>query len=267
MTGPGGGRTRTTERVATGRRWRLVRADPDAVPPSVRRFMARARQRRLRAAAPWAVGGGVLALAGLLVWIVYGTAVFGVREVRVDGAEIAGPLEVRAAAGIPARRPLALVDTDEVRERVEAIAPVDQAVVSRDWPHGILIQVVERTPVAAVPAGQTVQLIDDEGVAYRQLAEAPAGLPIARLAAPGPSDVNTRAALTVLAALTDDLRAQLTEISVEAPARIKLTLAKGRTIIWGDDTENATKARVATSLLARKGDTIDVSAPDVVTIR
>ena len=33
-----------------GRNWRLVRADTDAVPSSVRRFMARARQRRLRAA-------------------------------------------------------------------------------------------------------------------------------------------------------------------------------------------------------------------------
>lgn len=275
MTGPGGGRSggRTTDRGRTadgadgGRSWRLVRADTDAVPPSVRRFMARARQRRLRAALPWAVGGGILAVAGLLAWTVYGTAVLGVRDVRVVGADIAGPVEVRAAARIADRRPLARVDLDGVRSRVEAIAPVDHAVVSRDWPHAIVIEIVERTPVAAVPAGRLYLLIDDEGIAYRQLAEPPAGLPVARLATPGPSDVNTRAALTVLGSLTGELREQLTEISVAAPARIQLTLAKGRQIVWGDDTQNATKARVATALLAQKGDTIDVSAPDVVTIR
>ena len=250
-----------------GRSWRLVRADSEAVPPSVRRFMARARQRKLRAALPWAVAGGVLVLAGAVLWLVYGTSVLGVRAVQVTGTDVAAPLEVRAVADIADRQPLALVDLDEVRDRVEGIAPVDRAVVSRDWPHTILIQIVERTPVAAVPAGTTFRLIDDEGVAYRELAEAPAGLPVVRLANPDPADPNTKAALTVLAALTDELREQLREVSVPAPARIQLSLAKGRTIVWGDDTENATKARVATSLLARKGDTIDVSAPQVVTIR
>src|SRR3954447_1206128 len=95
-----------------GRNWRWVRAYTDAVPPSVRRFMARARQRRLRAALPWVIAAGVLAFAGVLVWTVYGTAVLGVRQVRVVGAEVTTPFEVRAAAGIADRTPLARVDTD-----------------------------------------------------------------------------------------------------------------------------------------------------------
>jgi cell division protein FtsQ len=261
--GRGGGR----QPSGGGRTWRLVRADSDAVPPSVRRFMARARQRKLRAALPWAVVAGVLALAGVLTWVVYGTAVLGVRTIRVVGAEVLTPLEVRAAAAVADRQPLAGVDLGDVTSRVEALPPVDRAVVSRRWPHTIVIEVVERTPVAAVPAGQAFRLVDDEGVPFRDVREAPAGLPVARVAAPGPSDADTRAALTVLASLTDELREQLTEISVEGPARIKLTLAKGRAVVWGDDTQNETKAKVATSLLARKGDVIDVSAPDVVTIR
>jgi len=59
---------------AGGRNWRLVRANTDAVPSSARRFMARARQRRLRAAVPWAVTVGVLVVVGALAWMVYGTA-------------------------------------------------------------------------------------------------------------------------------------------------------------------------------------------------
>ena len=250
-----------------GRNWRLVRADTDAVPSSVRRFMARARQRRLRAALPWAVGAGVVLVVVLLVWMVYGTSVLGVRQVRVEGTEVLTPLEVQQAAAVPDLEPLARVDLGAVRGRVQSLAAVERAVVSRGWPGTLVIRVVERTPVAAVPAGTQFQLIDADGVAYRVVEKRPAGLPVAKLASPGVGDPNTRAALTVLAALTPGLRAQLTSISVDAPARIRLALRGGRTVIWGDDTASATKAQVATALLRQKGATIDVSAPDVVTIR
>jgi cell division protein FtsQ len=251
-----------------GRNWRLVRADTDAVPSSVRRFMARARQRRLRAVVPWAVTAGVLLVAGALIWMVYGTSVLGVRAVRVDGGGgVVTPLEVERTAAVTMRTPLARVDLNAIRARVEALPPVRRAVVSRGWPSTVVITVTERTPVAAVPAGKQFTLIDDEGVAYRTVEDVPAGLPLARLAAPSPADLNTRAALTVLAALTPDIRKQLTAISVAAPARIRLELRSDRTVVWGDDTDSGTKAQVATALLRRKGDTIDVSAPGVVTIK
>jgi cell division protein FtsQ len=251
-----------------GRNWRLVRADTDAVPSSVRRFMARARKRRLDAARPWAVGLGVLAVAGVLLWIVYGTSVLGVRQVSVVGTGFLTPQQVQQAASVPAKEPLARVDLDQVRDRVQGLAPVEKAVVSRGWPGTLKIEVVERTPVAAVPHGPGQwTLIDGYGVAYRTVAELPSGLPTAELAAPGPGDLNTRSALTVLASLTDDLREQLTGITVKAPAQISLQLRKDRTVVWGDDTQSPEKAKVATVLLRRKGDTIDVSAPQVVTIR
>jgi cell division protein FtsQ len=251
-----------------GRNWRLVRADTDAVPSSVRRFMARARRRRIDAARPWAIGAGVLVVAAILLWVVYGTAVFGVRQVSVVGTGFLTPAQVQQAAAVPMRKPLARVDLDEVRSRVQALAPVDRAVVSRGWPGTIKIEVIERTPVAAVPrgTGQWV-LIDGQGVAYRTVTQMPAGLPVAQLAAPGPGDPNTRSALTVLGALTEDLRDQLVGITVRAPAQISLQLRNDRTVVWGDDTDSPKKAQVATVLLKRKGDTIDVSAPDVVTIR
>ena len=250
-----------------GRNWRLVRADTDAVPSSVRRFMARARQRRLRAALPWAVGLGVLGVAGLLTWMVYGTSVLGVRDVRIEGTGVLTPLQVQEAAAVPMRKPLARVDVDAVRARVERLAPVDRAVVSRSWPATLVVKVIERQPVAAVPDGKEFRLIDAEGVAYRTVSRRPDGLPVAQLAAPGEGDLNTRSALTVLAALTPQLRTQLMSISVTGPARISLALRKDRTVIWGDDTASVRKAKVATALLSQKGDTIDVSAPDVVTIR
>ena len=250
-----------------GRSWRLVRADTDAVPTSVRRFMARARRRRLRAALPWAVTAGALVVVGALAWLVYGTSVLGVRQVEVVGTDSLTPLQIEQAAAVRMAQPLAGVDLDRIRGRVEGLPAVDRAVISRSWPSTVVIEVVERTPVAAVPVGEQFALIDAEGVAYRTVSRRPSGLPVAELAAPGPRDINTRSALTVLASLTTELREQVVSISVPAPAQVRLNLRKDRAVFWGDDTQSERKAQVATVLLSRKGATIDVSAPDVVTIR
>jgi len=253
---------------AGGRNWRLVRANTDAVPSSARRFMARARQRRLRAAVPWAVTAGVLAVVGALAWVVYGTAVLGVRDVKVVGAQLIDPVQVEQAAGVPPDEPLARVDLDAVRARVRAIPAVDRVTVKRGWPSTLVIEVVERTAVAAVPTGPgKMTLIDASGTPYREVSRKPDGLPLVRTANPGSGDLNTRSALKVLGALSPELREQLVAISVAAPAQIHLELSKDRTVVWGDDTDNETKSQVATALLKKASKEIDVSAPLVVTIR
>ncbi|MFE9690027.1 cell division protein FtsQ/DivIB [Micromonospora sp. NPDC005806] len=247
------------------RQWQLVRAGADAVPPSTRRFMARARQRRMRAALPWAVAAGVLAVAGLVAWTLLGTGLFGVREVRVVGAKLVTPVEVRDAAAVPDDAPLARVDLAAAARRVGALAPVERATVERDWPGTLVIRVVERTPVAAVPQGDRFAVIDRAGVVFRDLPRAPDGLPVVRVGKPAPDDPGTRAGLDVLAALSPRLRAELVAVDVAGLARITLRLREGRTVFWGDATRGPDKSKVATALLGRKADTIDVSAPDVVT--
>ncbi|WP_319458689.1 cell division protein FtsQ/DivIB [Micromonospora sp. RTP1Z1] len=269
--GPARGRTPGPDggagRRGPARRWQLVRAGTDAVPPSTRRFMARARQRRMRAALPWAVAAGVLALAGLVAWTVLGTGLFGVREVRVVGAKLVTQVEVRDAAAVPDDQPLALVDLAATARRVGALAPVERASVSRDWPGALVIRVVERTAVAAVPQGEQFAVIDRAGVVFRTVSEAPDALPLVRVGRPAPDDPGTRAGLAVLAALSPQLRAQLVSVDVAGLARITLRLRPDRTVVWGDATRGADKSRVATALLGRQADTIDVSAPDVVTFQ
>lgn len=263
-TGPAG---RAGRGVTGARRWRLVRAGRDAVPPSVRRFMQRARRRRLRAALPWAVVGGCLALAALVLWLVYSSALFGIREIRVTGGELLTAEQIRAAADVPEGISLARVDVDAVRERVAALPPVARVTVTRDWPHTLHVQVVERRPAAVVPQNGQFAVVDATGVVFRTVAKRPADVPVLRVATPGPDDLATRSGLEVLASLTTELRGQLVEIEVAGPARITVKLRGGRSVVWGDSSDNEIKARVATALLPQPGKTIDVSAPDVVTIR
>ncbi|MFC6020377.1 cell division protein FtsQ/DivIB [Plantactinospora solaniradicis] len=257
---PGAGR-------AAGRGWRLVRAGSDAVPPSVRRFTARARQRRMRAALPWTVLAGLLVVVLVGTGTVYGTSVFGFRTLRIVGAALVTPEQVREAARLSDGVPLARIDLAVVQARVAELPPVARVTVSRQWPRTLLVELVERTPVAVVPQNRRFVVIDGSGVVFQTRSDHPAGLPLARIGTPGPDDVATRGALEVLAALTPELRERLTEVVVEGPARITVKLRGGRTVLWGDASRSDTKAQVATSLLARKGDTIDVRTPDVVTIR
>jgi cell division protein FtsQ len=248
-----------------GRSWRLVRAGPDAVPGWVRRFFQARRQRRLprRRLAYVAAAIVVLLFGG---WVLWGTSLMGVREVRVTGIGILSEAEVREVAAVPERTPLLRVRTGEVAERVAALAPVADVRVRRDWPSAVVIEVVERTPAAAVPVPDGFVVLDRSGVVFHTVEEA-GDLPVLIVASPGPADAATRAALTVLAALTPQLRADLESLTVQGPARIQLALRSGWTVLWGDESESEDKAQVATALLDRDGDVIDVSAPEVVSIR
>lgn len=289
MTGPG------------QRHWRLVRASKDAVPASVRRVFMAARRRGWR----WLAGelrrrvarrlrhrgrlGALIAAATavplLAGWLLWGTSLAGVRQVRVTGTAILTAEQVRDAAAVVEQTPLLRVDTGAVAARVGSLPPVAAVQVRRDWPDTVVVEVRERTAVAAVPvvgaaggagpAGggacepqqKCFLLLDATGVGFLTLPQEPADLPMVVLAEPGPDQPDTRAALSVLAALTPQLRAELTALTVTGPASIQLTLASDRTVLWGQPVDNQDKARVATALLEREGEVIDVSALEVVSVR
>jgi cell division protein FtsQ len=233
----------------------------------VRRFSQRARQRRRHAAAPWLAILAGAAVLGVLAVLVYATPLLGVRDVQVRGNAIVGADQVRAAAAVPDGAPLASLDLGAIGRRVGRLTAVRQVRVGRSWPSTVVITVVERTPVAAVAAaGSGFQLIDASGVVFRSVPAQPPGLALLVLASPGPDDAGTRAGLSVLSALTEELRASLVRLVVAAPTRIRLELSGGRTVVWGDATGNADKATAATALLSRPGAVIDVSAPSLVTV-
>jgi cell division protein FtsQ len=237
------------------------------VPPSVRRFSERARQRRLRAARPWLVALGVLAVLAVVGAVGYATPLFGVADVRVTGARLVTAEDVRAAARVAHGTPLVRVDVAAVARRVGELPPVDRVTVSRAWPRTLLVRVVERTPVAAVPVGDRYAVVDRTGTVFDRSPRPPAALPVLKLRTPGRDDPATRAALAVLAALPPGLRDPMAALVADAPARIRLELRDGRQIVWGDATQNDDKVRVALTLLAGGQKVTDVSAPSVVTTR
>ncbi len=263
------------------RSWRLVRAGTDAIPPWVRRFMqqygerrarlplsraGRVRRRRLIVARLGMALAGALAV-GTLGWLIFASPVLGVHEVWVEGALILEADQVRQAAAVADGTPLARVDTDAVRARVAQLPPAREVTVSRRWPSTLVIAIVERSPVGAVPSGKKYDLFDDHGVIYRTVTSVPSGVIRVELATPGPQDVSTQSALVVLRSLGERLRSELVTLVVEGPARIRLELHGDRVVTWGDAEESEMKAKVATALLAKPDKRIDVSGvPEVVTL-
>lgn len=248
------------------RRWRLVRAGTDAVPASVRRLMARRRPAGSRAR-PLALAGTVAVLALLVVWTLWSSSLLGVREVRVTGVEVLTAEQVREVAGVAERTPLLRVDLGEVAHRVAGLPPVETVQVRRDWPDTVVIEVTERTAVAALPGEGGAALVDGQAVIFHTVPSPPADLPQVVLAEGVSAEVSVPRAIAVLTELTPRLREELRQVTVTGPAGIRLELHSGRTVVWGDETDSARKAQVATILLDYDGDIIDVSAPEVVSIR
>lgn len=189
-----------------------------------------------------------------------------VRSVAVQGEVVVTEQQVLGALDVPTGTRLAGLDLAAAAARVAALPRVSSARVDRALPSSVTVTVVERTAVAwaAVAGGQ--HLVDATGVDFA--VEVPAaGVPELAVATPGPADPSTLAALGVLTSLPDPVRALVAEVGATSPAAVQLTLAGGRTVVWGGVDDGARKAAVLSAVLTRPGTTYDVSSPDLPTVR
>jgi cell division protein FtsQ len=240
--------------------------------PVVDRVAARTRRRfaRRQWARRWLAWKPVVAVVLLIallvgaIWLVFFSSYLSVQGVEVTGVRQLSASEVRAAAAVPDGQPLARVDLDRIRSRVEAMAPVRSADVTREWPDHVRIVVEEREPVAVVEIGGQLRGMDAEGVVFRDYAKAPPGLPLVETGAATGSEALREAAL-VVGALPGDLAAKIDHVEVTTVDEISLVLRDDRTVEWGSSEESDEKAEVLAALLAapstKEAHKFDVSVP------
>jgi cell division protein FtsQ len=202
----------------------------------------------------------LVALTAVGLWLVFFSSVLAVHGVEVTGAQTLTATQVRAAAAVPSGEPLARVDLDRVRSRVESLAVVRSADVTREWPDRVLITVRERVAVAVVEIGGQIRGMDATGVVFRDYREAPAGLPHVRTSTDTRSEALQEAA-RVISALPADLARKVDHVEVETVDQISLVLRDGRTVMWGSAEQSAEKARVIAALLGHPARSYDVSVP------
>jgi cell division protein FtsQ len=226
------------------------------------RFARRQRLVRWRSWLPWAIGGALAVLAGLIVWLFYYSSAFAVSGVRINGADTVPLATIEQTAAAPVGTPLAKVDLRSIADRVRTIPAVADAQVTRAWPHKVVIVVTERVPVVVVTDGSRYELVDATGTTFKRLPDRPAGLPEAKVTGIR-REVTIRSVVTVSAALPDNLRSRVESISAQSPDSITLNLGSGVKVVWGSSDDSERKAGVLSVLMKRKAKVYDVSAPDL----
>ncbi|WP_020573433.1 cell division protein FtsQ/DivIB [Actinopolymorpha alba] len=251
------------------------RAARKAAASSAQRFARRQRSRRWLRLRPALLVVVVLAVAGFGVWAVGFSSLLDARTVAVAGLTPASGLsadDVRAAAGVPLRRPLAKIDLASARRRVVAgLPPVKDVAVARSWPHEIRLEVTERTAVAVWRDGAFRRLVDADGVAFRTAGGTGPALPVIELRAGGADQARTEelraAGARVAAALPKKLVRQVALVQVQTMDSVTLRLTTGVTVMWGNAEDSPTKARVLEALLRQKANVYDVSVPGFPTTK
>lgn len=229
------------------------------------RFAERAAtvRRRPRRLVLWSavVAALVTAVAVLLLW----SPAFVVEEVTVQGVEGPRADSALADAAIPTGQPLARVDTQEAAGRVEQDVRVAEATVDRDWPSGVTVEVRSRVPAVAIDAAgsSTYDLADSGGVVFETVAERPEGIPVVQVGRGEASAGGLAGALDLLAALPDDLTAEIGAVRLDRGGGLRFDLGD-LAVRWGGAEDAELKARVLSALLAQ--DQIDPAGEQPITI-
>lgn len=207
---------------------------------------------------------GVVSVA--LGLVLYFTPVMSARSIVVVGTGAVSREEVVDVAQVQLGTPLLQIDTDAVADRVAGIRRVASARVQREYPSTLRVTIAERVPVVVKDFPDGPHLYDRDGVDFAT-APPPPGLPYIDVDHPGPTDPPTEAALEVMTALRPEVVAQVARVAAPSVSSITLTLADGRTVVWGSTDRTAEKAEKLAALLTQPGRVYDVSSPDLPTVK
>ncbi len=102
--------------------------------------------------------------------VLAGIGYFGYVFFQVEDVEVAGngkftDVYIKGLAGIPPKTHMLALDTDRVKERIEAAEPyIEVLSVSKKFPREVLIEVKERQPRALVANADTYLLTDKDAI-------------------------------------------------------------------------------------------------------
>ena len=201
----------------------------------------------------------VLAVSGW--WILYQSKWFIAQGVTVTGNSRLSVEQISAVAAVPIGNSLMSINTAALTEQLMELTEIKVVTVERGWPHTILIQVTERTPIAVAATLSGFNLIDSEGKNAGRVAAPPPGLLVISAV---PESKAMLGAINTLAVIPAQW--QLIELAAATQDNIVATLGSGAVITFGSSERAADKVEVAQALLEKGYSVINVSAPDAATV-
>ena len=199
-------------------------------------------------------------IATAVVWLVWFSSVFAVRDVRVIGVTGSPATSVLASAAVPLGVRMAQFDAGGATARIRLLPWVDSVEVRRGWPSDVILAVVPRIAIATQLG--TGRGVDSSGVPF----DAPGPL-VKNLPAIDADGVGLVSAVSVWQSLPAPLRAKVVGVSATTRDDVVLILKSGAKVRWGSAEQSELKAQVLTALLQRRAGLYDVSAPELSTIQ
>ena len=212
----------------------------------------------------------LVAVAAALVWALAFSPLLALRtqDISVTGSDgTVTAQEVRTALEAYEGESLLTLDVAQAARTVdEDLVRVRAATITRSWPHGLVVALAVRVPVAVHQVDGGWEVLDADAVVLESTVQAPAGL-VLLVAADGQEVGATQvdAVTEAVGALDATTRARVTQGRASATGQVTLTLDTGATVVWGDTSESAKKAKVLAVLLTTTATTYDVSSPDTPT--
>jgi cell division protein FtsQ len=232
------------------------------------RFVRRAQEVQRRPRRLWGYAVVTVLVVAALVWVVAFSPLLAVRKVEVVGVPAAEVAPIRELAQVPVGQPLARVDTAAVADRVTQRATVADVSIERSWPGTLVIHASPRTPFLVVknPQGQ-LQVVDETGVAYAVVRQAPKGVPVVSAATSAAlSREALQAAVSVVRVLPAATQDKVSAVTVSGAGLVTLKIGS-TSVVWGGLDEPDRKLEIVQALLKGKPKVIDVSAPETPVTR
>jgi cell division protein FtsQ len=211
----------------------------------------------------------LVVLAGGWLWF-RNSSLVSVRHVTITGESGPDAAQIRTAL-ISAAHTMSTLNV-RMNRLDNAVAPypiVKDLAVTTQFPHAMRIRVIEQLAVGTVQAGGHKTAVAGDGTLLHDVVVSPS-LPVIPLRVPPGgarvSDPNAIAAVRLLAAAPDQLRAKLSEVTTVASHGLVAQVRGGPSLYFGDGTELAAKWLAASEVLADPGSAgasyIDVTFPD-----
>ena len=182
---------------------------------------------------------GVPAMAREQIAVLAHDAGFELHNVNVRGTNNLNELKIYQIALGDRDRAMPFVDVDALRERLLALSWVEDARVSRQLPDTLVIDIVERKPVAVLQKIDRLVLIDKDGIELEAVSE---GRAKGKLLLKGPGAGRQVAGLSELLDAAPALRPQLRSAEWVGNRRWNLTFKTGQILALPEGKDVSAKA-------------------------
>lgn len=204
-------------------------------------------------------------LLAILVTVAVLSPLLAVREIEVVGTNRVSKEAILKDLKSLQGKPLPQITSEELAARLSKYQLIDSVAAVALPPSKLRVVVVERSAISIVNINAIPYLYDAAGV---QLGRASASdkLPLIENAGNPSSSTVFKVAIRVVLSLPLELLPKVKSISATSKDDVSLKLRSfNQTILWGDDSDPALKAKVLSALMNhyknRYGQTFDVSSP------